>query len=248
MSSSASFDPYLAFAIAASSQAADATRNRTPSSVFSSDSMAPRPLNPSSFPEAPIPPSLRDSPYLNSPHSIFRSVYSPQRPSDERWLMDTVPMGSPHAVDDMRLGVGINGQVHSSHNSATGPGGRARSDSRAPQWPIQSSNMTHTESINKGRNGQNVVYVAPPRIEAGRRGSLQNNPTHVAMNPQYATVPCSQMGPTSNVVPPNAHSRSSVKQKRAPPPSSYNLDLQWPNGRHMRSVSAPDTNAQRTPR
>ncbi|KAJ6623419.1 hypothetical protein B0H10DRAFT_2009634 [Mycena sp. CBHHK59/15] len=44
--------------------------------------------------KAPIPPSLLQSPHLNSPQSIFRrAVYVPCGPSDEdeRWLQDTVP-------------------------------------------------------------------------------------------------------------------------------------------------------------
>lgn len=43
----------------------------------------------------PIPPSLLESPYLNSPESIFqRAVTSPRHPSkeDEQWLQDTVPL------------------------------------------------------------------------------------------------------------------------------------------------------------
>lgn len=47
--------------------------------------------------DIPIPPSLLQSPYLNSPQSIFqRAVSSPQKPSeeDEQWLQDTVPVMS----------------------------------------------------------------------------------------------------------------------------------------------------------
>lgn len=45
----------------------------------------------------PIPPSLLESPYLNSPESIFkRAVISPRHPSkeDEQWLQDTVPLSA----------------------------------------------------------------------------------------------------------------------------------------------------------
>jgi hypothetical protein len=44
--------------------------------------------------DIPVPPSLAESPYLTSPHSIFRRALSnPPVPSpeDEAWLGDTVP-------------------------------------------------------------------------------------------------------------------------------------------------------------
>lgn len=50
--------------------------------------LPPHPLN------IPIPPTLLQSPYLNSPQSIFqRTISAPQHPNaeDERWLQDTVP-------------------------------------------------------------------------------------------------------------------------------------------------------------
>jgi len=46
--------------------------------------------------DIPVPPSLTESPYLTSPHSIFRRAVSnpPVVPSqeDEEWLRDTVPL------------------------------------------------------------------------------------------------------------------------------------------------------------
>ncbi len=41
----------------------------------------------------PIPPSLLQSPLLNSPNSIFQRAISPRTPTaeDEQWLQDTVP-------------------------------------------------------------------------------------------------------------------------------------------------------------
>jgi len=45
--------------------------------------------------DIPVPPSLAQSPYLTSPHSIFRRALSnPPVPSqeDEDWLRDTVPL------------------------------------------------------------------------------------------------------------------------------------------------------------
>jgi len=51
--------------------------------------LPPKPVN------IPIPPSLAESPYLTSPHSIFRRALSnPPAPSqeDEDWLQDTVPL------------------------------------------------------------------------------------------------------------------------------------------------------------
>ena len=51
----------------------------------------------------PVPPSLLQSPYLNSPASIFqRAVSSPQHPSkeDEQWLQDTVPLSPSVRHDD----------------------------------------------------------------------------------------------------------------------------------------------------
>ncbi|KAJ7098122.1 hypothetical protein B0H15DRAFT_644957 [Mycena belliarum] len=42
--------------------------------------------------QAPIPPSLLQSPHLNSPQSIFRRAVSPRVPRiDDEWLQDTVP-------------------------------------------------------------------------------------------------------------------------------------------------------------
>ncbi|TFK42906.1 hypothetical protein BDQ12DRAFT_298658 [Crucibulum laeve] len=52
---------------------------------------------PSQPPPIPIPPSLLQSPYLNSPQSIFkRDLSAPRMPSqeDEQWLQDTIPMPS----------------------------------------------------------------------------------------------------------------------------------------------------------
>ncbi|KAF8638520.1 hypothetical protein AX16_010502 [Volvariella volvacea WC 439] len=51
--------------------------------------------NPNQSLHVPIPPSLLQSPYLNSPQSIFqRTVSAPRLPSeeDEEWLQDTVPI------------------------------------------------------------------------------------------------------------------------------------------------------------
>jgi len=48
-------------------------------------------------PHIPVPPSLKQSPYLNAP--LFkRNIPSPRLPSeeDERWLQDTVPVSSEH--------------------------------------------------------------------------------------------------------------------------------------------------------
>lgn len=45
--------------------------------------------------DVPVPPSLADSPYLTSPHSIFRRALSDGHiPSqeDEEWLRDTIPL------------------------------------------------------------------------------------------------------------------------------------------------------------
>ncbi|KAJ7134951.1 hypothetical protein C8R43DRAFT_1021542 [Mycena crocata] len=40
----------------------------------------------------PIPPSLLQSPHLNSPQSIFRRTMPPRLPTvDDEWLQDTVP-------------------------------------------------------------------------------------------------------------------------------------------------------------
>ncbi|KAF8162987.1 hypothetical protein B0H34DRAFT_302664 [Crassisporium funariophilum] len=51
---------------------------------------------PAQPPPIPIPPSLRESPYLNSP-AFKRELSTPRLPSDEdeKWLQDTVPIGSP---------------------------------------------------------------------------------------------------------------------------------------------------------
>jgi len=52
--------------------------------------------------DIPIPPSLLQSPYLNSPESIFqRNLPSPRQPSeeDEQWLQDTIPL-SPNVRND----------------------------------------------------------------------------------------------------------------------------------------------------
>jgi hypothetical protein len=47
---------------------------------------------PAQPPPTPIPPSLRESPYLNA--TLFNCDLSPRSPSDEdeRWLQDTVPL------------------------------------------------------------------------------------------------------------------------------------------------------------
>ncbi|KAK0459534.1 uncharacterized protein EV420DRAFT_1641743 [Desarmillaria tabescens] len=53
----------------------------------------------------PVPPSLLQSPLLNSPNSIFQRVISPHTPTaeDEQWLQDTVPatptMGRKASMD-----------------------------------------------------------------------------------------------------------------------------------------------------
>ncbi|KAF8969798.1 hypothetical protein BDZ97DRAFT_1914929 [Flammula alnicola] len=60
---------------------------------------------PSQPPPIPVPPSLRQSPYLNAP--IFkREISTPRLPSDadERWLQDTVPVkpaGTRSAGDEL---------------------------------------------------------------------------------------------------------------------------------------------------
>ncbi|KAF8212454.1 hypothetical protein K438DRAFT_1806533 [Mycena galopus ATCC 62051] len=42
--------------------------------------------------KAPIPPSLLQSPHLNSPQSVFRRAMPPRAPNvDDEWLQDTVP-------------------------------------------------------------------------------------------------------------------------------------------------------------
>jgi len=50
-------------------------------------------------PHIPVPPSLKQSPYLNAP--IFqREISSPRLPSeeDERWLQDTIPVSSDNVA------------------------------------------------------------------------------------------------------------------------------------------------------
>ncbi|KAI0041560.1 hypothetical protein FA95DRAFT_1565296 [Auriscalpium vulgare] len=47
------------------------------------------------IPDVPVPPSLADSPLLNSPRSVFRRTHSTLRlptKRDEEWLGDTVPV------------------------------------------------------------------------------------------------------------------------------------------------------------
>ena len=238
MAISAPLDPFVVIAASASSRPTYTTRDRSTSTSLGS--MAPRRLDASSIPAVPIPPSLRDSPYLNSPYSVFRSVYSPQRPVDEHWLMDTIPMGSPHAIDDLQVGVGVNGQVHSISSLATGNGTRARSDSRAPQLPIQT--LRHHGEAMIGTTTRNP----PPGVQAERRGSVQNGATLVK-NSAVSYGPGSQIGPTASVVPSNSqnqtrgHHEQQRQRQHALPPSSFNFEFDWSDGRHARSVSAPNS-------
>ncbi|KAL5511822.1 hypothetical protein ACEPAH_5040 [Sanghuangporus vaninii] len=88
----------------------------------------------------PIPPTLANSPHLQSPNSIFRRPYAGPRASpdveEERWLRDTVPMGS--AAPPLSLSAGPpatgSGMGYTCTTAATGAGmlgeqGRGRSAS-----------------------------------------------------------------------------------------------------------------------
>jgi len=63
-------------------------------------------------PQTPIPPSLRQSPYLNAP--IFkRDIPTPNLPSeeDEKWLQDTIPISSSSSTSVLEGGSG-SAKVH----------------------------------------------------------------------------------------------------------------------------------------
>ncbi|KAF9466392.1 hypothetical protein BDZ94DRAFT_1251842 [Collybia nuda] len=80
----------------------------------------------------PIPPTLLQSPYLNSPQSIFqRAVSTPRHPNaeDEQWLQDTVPLSLDVRDDHTQRA----SSSQSSHTSDTSREERARSqDDRIP--------------------------------------------------------------------------------------------------------------------
>ncbi|EJD06008.1 uncharacterized protein FOMMEDRAFT_18222 [Fomitiporia mediterranea MF3/22] len=105
----------------------------------------------------PVPPTLVNSPHLQSPNSIFRRPHSGPRASpgieEERWLRDTVPLGSPSGrvppppstsipiVSEQRRSRGSSVSV--SPTSAVVPGAAPTS----PAFSLLPSSLPHTATV-----------------------------------------------------------------------------------------------------
>ncbi|KAF8061503.1 hypothetical protein FPV67DRAFT_1673138 [Lyophyllum atratum] len=127
--------------------------------------------------DAPIPPSLLQSHYLNSPESIFqRSVSASHIPSeeDEQWLQDTVPLAlDPQDKESKR--------------------GRARAS------PL-STQSTSSESSDNSRNYSPRMQSMAPRSSSSHAPSSPplircRRPTHLAPQawsgqPRVRSAPC----------------------------------------------------------
>ncbi|KLO06729.1 hypothetical protein SCHPADRAFT_910106 [Schizopora paradoxa] len=96
--------------------------------------------------QIPIPPTLQDSPLLQSPHSIFRRSYSGAHTPDEeeeRWLRDTVPINSPSNYSDgVSGGAGSLGR-ESAMFGMSGSVGSSSSRSLFPQSPPVQTPVSH---------------------------------------------------------------------------------------------------------
>lgn len=110
----------------------------------------------------PIPPTLLQSPYLNSPQSIFqRAVSTPRLPTeeDEQWLQDTIPLHQAAAAAD--------GETKGRASTAHGPPPRAREPSRPIVQPRPSIHVS--------------APASPPLVHHARQPSAGTTPASVAL-------------------------------------------------------------------
>lgn len=102
---------------------------------------------PAQPPPTPIPPSLRESPYLNA--TLFNHDLSlPRLPSDEdeRWLQDTVPLAQEGTTNAKASGVDRKGSIV------------------RRSWPVdpRSRNTTFSESSPTTDESDRAVIPPPP--------------------------------------------------------------------------------------
>ncbi|KAF5386759.1 hypothetical protein D9615_001818 [Tricholomella constricta] len=127
--------------------------------------------------DIPIPPSLLQSPYLNSPESIFqRTLSAPHKPSeeDEQWLQDTVPL-SLDSRDEQRKRARLS---TSSDMSSQGPSSAEES----------SEDSAHSSTFRPNSTGPSQAPPSPPLVRWRRPNHLV--PPSWSGQPRVRSAPC----------------------------------------------------------
>jgi len=129
--------------------------------------------------DGPIPPSLLQSHYLNSPESIFqRSVSASHIPSeeDEQWLQDTVPLALDPQDKEMKRGR----LPTQSAVPSQSPSGETSEDSRHSRF----SRLQDTST----RSSSHCAPPSPPLVRWRHPSHLA--PTAWAGQPRVRSAPC----------------------------------------------------------
>ncbi|KAL5490472.1 hypothetical protein ACEPAI_5305 [Sanghuangporus weigelae] len=131
----------------------------------------------------PIPPTLANSPHLQSPNSIFRRPHAGPRASpdveEERWLRDTVPIGSAAPPSPLTTGPPATGSglgytrttAAAAANSASADAsqGRGRSASTSTRT-ISSPSTSPAFSLLPSSLPRHGVYAHSPVLSPRERG------------------------------------------------------------------------------
>ncbi|KAG5645013.1 hypothetical protein DXG03_007290 [Asterophora parasitica] len=112
--------------------------------------------------DIPIPPSLLQSPYLNSESIFQRTLSAPHKPTeeDEQWLQDTVPL-SLDSQDDHRK----HARLSTSSSASSGPssaGESSEDSSRSPSSRPQSTGPHHAPPSPPLVRSRRQTHLAPP--------------------------------------------------------------------------------------
>ncbi|KAG8933948.1 hypothetical protein FRC02_010883 [Tulasnella sp. 418] len=168
----------------------------------------------------PVPPSLVDSPYLQSPNSPFnkRKPHSgPEDFHDSLGLYDTVPMGAPpqEYMDHRRNSVGLT-------NGPPGPSQRYSGGASVGSYPagstsLRSDGMTHSGSVptsltpssSSQASQQRSSAMLGPGVAISRPASFTNVHQPPSSSRSASTLPHQAAYPHHhNLPPPNSHSTS----------------------------------------
>lgn len=156
-------------------------------------------------PSTPIPPSLRQSPYLNAP-MFKREISTPNFPTeeDEKWLQDTVPIPSTNN-DPAR-------------NSGSA---KAHSDRRGS---VNQSNSRHFTTPAFAVTSPYLEVPSSPYVASGRpRAQMDKYLAHsLAPPPSYGGCPLASSGCVPKPAPLNqTQSESSVPRRSTNADQSY---------------------------
>lgn len=136
----------------------------------------------------PVPPSLKESPHLTSPQSIFRRAFStPRIPSqeDEQWLQDTIPVAGDEQLklSPPRSPLSQSNEPDSEHCRGRSPGPRRQGASGTYTNPPCSPPLLISR-----HSDHHIVMSARPRWLTENKSHSDSNISHLAQDGYFSRL------------------------------------------------------------